>query len=439
MTLARVMLDIYMSQKGLFMKETLPKIGFSYFTSPNFHLNSQLSEWLPVIKDFGATSIIFQSGFSRAIPEDAFSISKELGIKPIVHFTSELPKARDLKKAAILIDTYQKRGVKEIILGDRPNEKWAWPSASWHDKNLVEHFLDRFIPLASYAAQEGVRPIFPPLQPGGDFWDTSFIDLAISGLKKRKLDKILQNLILSSFGYTFEKPLSWGKGGPERWTGAKPYQSQDDQEDQLGFHNFEWVQKIAERNLGFELPILILDAGFSGLVKQKESKEETLKSIKVVLSALGKEQGTLDLTESSLQWSDSVLGCYFSLEKLRILMQGHFPLTQFFEIFSVPKREKEPQRKINKEQKIISHYLLLPSHAGSVSDVVLNKVRPIIKKFKPAVGFSLFEASFAQKVSIFPDPILFTEEKINQLRSEGCIVEILPESGIEIATRLQGS
>jgi hypothetical protein len=114
-------------------------------------------------------------------------------------------------------------------------------------------------------------------------------------------------------------------------------------------------------------------------------------------------------------------------------------LTQFFEIFSSPKREKEPQRKINKEQKIISHYLLLPSHAGSVSDVVLNKVRPIIKKFKPAVGFSLFEASFAQKVSIFPDPILFTEEKINQLRSEGCIVEILPESGIEIATRLQGS
>lgn len=421
------------------MKETLPKIGFSYFTSPNYQLNSQLRDWLPVLKDFGASSIIFQSEFSRAIPEDVFVIAKELDIKPIVHFASELPKAKDLKKIAILFDTYKKRGVERIILGNRPNEKRAWPSSSWHDKNLVEHFLDRFIPLASYAIQEGIKPVFPPLQPGGDYWDTSFIDLAISGLKNRKLDQILQNLILSSFGYTFERPFSWGKGGPERWTGAKPYQSPEDQEDQMGFHNFEWVQKIAERNLGFKVPILILDAGFSGSPMQEENKEETVKSIKAVLSALGKDEGAKDVSETSIQWSDSVLGCYFSLERMTVFMQGHFPLTQFFEIFGLPKGEKKPQRKINKEQKIISHYLLLPSHAGSVSDVVLNKVRPIIKKFKPAVGFSLFEASFAQKVSIFPDPILFTEEKINQLRSAGCTVEILPESGIEIATRLQES
>ena len=420
------------------MNETLPRIGFSYFTSPNYQLHSQLSDWLPIMKDFGASSVIFQSDFLRAIPEDVFIISRESGIKPIVHFTSELPKARDLKKTAILVDIYKKRGVEEIIFGDRPNLKGAWPTASWHDKNLVEHFLDRFIPLASYAVQQGIRPVFPPLQPGGDFWDTSFIDLAISSLKNRKLESILQNLILSSFGYTFGKPLSWGMGGPERWTGAKPYQLQDGQEDQLGFNNFEWVKKIAERNLGFEVPVIILEAGFHGKSNQEKNKDEILKSIKSILAALGKGSAK-DLTDSAIKFPASVLGCYFSLEKIRILMDGHLPLTQFFEIFELPKQEKKPESKINKEPKIISHYLLLPSHAGSVSDVVLNKVRPIIKKFKPAVGFSLFEASFAQNVSIFPDPILFTEEKINQLRSAGCKVEILPDSGIEIATRLQGS
>jgi ribosomal protein L7/L12 len=420
------------------MNETLPRIGFSYFTSPNYQLHSQLSDWLPIMKDFGASSVIFQSDFLRAIPEDAFIISRKSGIKPIVHFTSELPKARDLKKTAILVDIYKKRGVEEIIFGDRPNLKGAWPTASWHDKNLVEHFLDRFIPLASYAVQQGIRPVFPPLQPGGDFWDTSFIDLAISSLKNRKLESILQNLILSSFGYTFGKPLSWGMGGPERWTGAKPYQLQDGQEDQLGFNNFEWVKKIAERNLGFEVPVIILEAGFHGKSNQGKNKYEILKSIKSILTALGKGSAK-DLTDSAIKFPASVLGCYFSLEKIRILMDGHLPLTQFFEIFELPKQEKKPESKINKEPKIISHYLLLPSHAGSVSDVVLNKVRPIIKKYKPAVGFSLFEASFAQNVSIFPDPILFTEEKINQLRSAGCKVEILPDSGIEIATRLQGS
>jgi len=420
------------------MKESLPKIGFSYFTSPNYQLQSQLNDWLPVLKDFGASSIIFQSEFSRAVPEDAFIIAKKLGIKPIVHFVSELPKAKDLNRLAFLLDTYKKRGVEKIIFGDRPNEKTSWPTASWHDKNLVEHFLDRFIPLASYAVKQGIQPVFPPLQPGGDFWDTSFIDLAIIGLKNRKLNSILQNLILSSYGYTFGKPLTWGEGGPERWTGAKPYQVDENQEDQLGFYNFEWVQKIAERNLGHEVNVMVLEAGFHGAPRQKENKEETIGSIKAILCSLGKEKGSKDWTDPGIHWTDSVAGCYFSLEKIKDLMEGNFPLTQFFEIFGLPPREKKPQRKISNEQKVISHYLLLPCHAGSVSDVVLNKVRPIIKKLKPTVGFSLFEASNAQKVSVFPDPILFTEEKINQLRSAGCTVEILPNSGIEIATRLQG-
>jgi hypothetical protein len=88
-------------------------------------------------------------------------------------------------------------------------------------------------------------------------------------------------------------------------------------------------------------------------------------------------------------------------------------------------------------QKHLAHYLLLPSYESGVSDVVLNKVRPIIKKLHPTMGFSLEEASHAEKVSIFPDPYLFKEQQINQLRSAGCEVEILPESGIEIATRLQ--
>jgi hypothetical protein len=80
---------------------------------------------------------------------------------------------------------------------------------------------------------------------------------------------------------------------------------------------------------------------------------------------------------------------------------------------------------------------LLPSYAADVSDVVLNKVRPLIKKYKPTVGFSLEEAFCASKVSIFPDPYLFTDEQINRLRDAGCEVEILPQSGIEIATLLQ--
>jgi hypothetical protein len=44
----------------------------------------------------------------------------------------------------------------------------------------------------------------------------------------------------------------------------------------------------------------------------------------------------------------------------------------------------------------------------------------------------------AKRVSVFPDPLLFPEEKLNTLRSAGCQVDILPQSGIEIATQLNG-
>jgi len=67
MTLALIFQDIYYSRKGFYMNETLPKIGFSYFTSPNYQLHSQLSDWLPIMKDFGASSVIFQSSFSLPI------------------------------------------------------------------------------------------------------------------------------------------------------------------------------------------------------------------------------------------------------------------------------------------------------------------------------------------------------------------------------------
>jgi hypothetical protein len=90
------------------------------------------------------------------------------------------------------------------------------------------------------------------------------------------------------------------------------------------------------------------------------------------------------------------------------------------------------------DHKFLSHYLLLPSYASGVSDVVLNKIRPLIKNLKPTVGFSLEEALHASKVSIFPDPNIFKDEHIRTLRQAGCKVEILPNSGIEIATYLQG-
>ena len=113
-------------------------------------------------------------------------------------------------------------------------------------------------------------------------------------------------------------------------------------------------------------------------------------------------------------------------------------MNEFFKKLFPPRTANEQNlSKTTNENKFIGHYLLLPTYTSGVPDNVLDKVRPFIKAFLPTVGFSLEEALCASKVSVYPDPYLFSDEKINQLRSSGCYVEILPDYGIDIATLIQ--
>jgi hypothetical protein len=422
------------------MTKTNQKIGFSYFTSPEFLVRKRVETWFPILRQLGGSLVVLESGFDRAIPEDVFQSAKNHSLEPIIHFTFELPLARKFNELSVLLDAYNKWGVKTVILGDKPNCKDAWPTAGWHYDNLVDHFLDRFIPLANYIAQIGMTPVLPPLQPGGDYWDTAFVELVLRGLKRRRLTSLLEKLNLSSYGYTFNRPLSWGAGGPERWSSSRPYLTPDGQQDQLGFQNFEWHQAMALRVTGKQIPVLILDAGAPGDEKLLQNQDRAIESIQLILQACrGKENGEIASEDEYPVFNGSVLGCTFSMDSLLELMKDDLSIEVLHGIFKPEESEQAKNILTNTSLKQIEHYLLLPTHESGVSDVVLNKVRPIIKILRPTIGFSLEEAMSARKVSVFPDSVVFTDEKINRLRTAGCIVDILPQSGIEIATSLQGS
>lgn len=414
------------------------KFGYSYFQKPKYYVKKQVVEWISSIKTLGASMVLIESTFDRAIPEDVFLTTKEFELEPIIHFKSELPLARKFNDVSILFDVYAKWGVKYVILADRPNLRQSWLSTGWQFENLVDHFLDRFIPLANYAVRRGLTPVLSPLQPGGDYWDTAFAELAFKGLRQRRLDEVVEKLVLGCYGFTFNKKLTWGSGGPQRWPSSKPYLTPDGQEDQLGLHNYEWIQAIAEQTIGNKLPVLILNAGHPGTFYSKPDAEKTLSDIQTIKESFG-GQDTEEFNHSELDLDRSILGIIFSLPTIARIVPDSLTPTSFLKMFQEKDVEKETSEKRKQELKIISHYLLLPSRSSGVSDVVLNKVRPIIKKYQPTVGFSLEEAALARKVSIFPDSLLFNEEKINTLRASGCLVEILPESGIDIATSLQGS
>jgi len=420
------------------MPKQAQEIGFAYFTSHEFQIDRHVNEWMKAIHIIGSSVVILHSAFDRAISEDIFQSAIENNLSPIVHFPDELPLARNFNDAAFLLDIYAKWGVSHVILGDRPNSKEAWPKAGWHYENIVDHFLDRFIPLANHAVRNDMIPIMSPLMPGGDYWDTAFIELVLTGLKRRQLGNILDNLMLSSYGFTYNKPISWGRGGPEQWSSTKPYGTPEGQEDQIGFHNFEWIQAVGERAIGKKLPMIILDAGHTSLTSSQDDGRISIEYMKTIYELCVSTPSNEDSQASPVTLDDTVCWCTFSLDTINNAVGDPVSLDLFAQLFNEAKG-KEFVSKPDNQSKMISHYLLLPSYTSGVSDAVLNKVRPLIKHFHPTVGFSIDEAMYARKVSVYPDPILFSDETLNQLRSTGTIVEILPESGIEIATIIQNS
>jgi hypothetical protein len=413
-------------------------LGFEYFSSPEFLVLKRVRDWLPVLKQLGASAVVIQSGFDKAIPEDIFLAARDQQLTPVVHFTMELPLARKFNEVAFLMDVYAKWGVSEVILGNKPNSKSSWTATAWHYDSIVDHFLDRFIPLANHAVRAGLSPALPPLQPGGDYWDTAFVELVLGGLKRRQMEGILDCLSLTSYGYTFNRPLSWGAGGPERWLGVKPYQTPEGQQDQLGFNNYAWQNAMGLRATGKNFPISILDAGSSGMKFVQSNYQAMKKDIKTIYaSILGKLAPNSSKTEMAVMLDDSVKQVFFSLDNIAKLMQNKISSKELIEFFKEPKHAGKTIKSVEDSGKVFDHYLLLPAHTSGISDVILNKIRPLIKHRQTTVGFSPSEAKFARKVSIYPDPIVFSDEVIDELRSAGCTVEILPDSGIDIATMIQ--
>lgn len=420
------------------MVENNRNIGFSYFSSPEYLLMGQLEAWLPAIHRWGGTEVVIDSDFDIAVPEDFFIQAQNNNLSPIVHFSSSLPSAKNFNGCALLLELYKRWGVTKVILGDQPNNQRGWSNATWHYETFVETFLDRFIPLANHAIRIGLQPIFAPLEPGGDYWDSAFLELALTGLKNRKMDALLDSLILASYGYTFNKSLSWGAGGPERWPGSKPYQTPEGQEDQLGFHNYEWALAVSQCVTGNRMPVIILDAGRPYWQNDSKNENEAISSIKTILKACTSHHSKDEVSDKQNPLLNGhVIACIYSFDTLKSLLGERFSIEQLDTMFFTSNQKNGHNSHPSGEQKVFEHYLLLPAYASGVPDVVLNKVRPLIKTLRPTVGFSIEEAARASKVSVYPDPFLFNEEQINQLRRAGCNVEILPQSGIEIATLLQ--
>jgi len=276
------------------------RLGFHYYPDTIHYRIHDLDSWLPELNRLGASWITLLAPAERAIPEFFLNGLLAANIQPVLHFQLPIHQPLSNEPFRLLFNNYARWGVRYVALCDRPNVRTNWHSSSWAQTDLVERFLDYYLPLAGVALQEGLTPIFPPLEPGGDYWDLSFLQTALRAIQRRGNERLLEVLVLGAYAWTRKRPIDWGAGGPERWPEAHPYLTPPECQDHLGFRIFDWYLAISQQELGVRLPIILLRAG--------SLPEDHVKTEGAIVEGIGHAQANLALARLLSGEMDSVTG-----------------------------------------------------------------------------------------------------------------------------------
>lgn len=442
------------------------RLGFHYFADTNHYREIDLQSWLPELHRLGAAWLTLLAPSGWAIPEYFITGLLAGGIQPILHFPLTLEAPPDYQELSLLLRNYARWGARYAAFYDRPNRQHAWLASGWAQTDLVERFLDAYLPLAQTASDVGMHAVLPPLQPGGDYWDLAFLQLTLRSLRRRSLDHLLDELILGAYAWAGNRPLGWGEGGPGRWPGARPYQSAPGMQNQQGFRIFDWYLAIAEQELGHPLPIFLLRAG----VCPGDQTDPTQPAVDEAAHAQGNLaiarclSGEADLPGCQQPVPEEVLAC--SLWLLADEADGPYAHQAWFQVggrtlpaVDALRRwagETDPQtgagalRSASTAKRIsqivsaapveadellrpISHYVLLPLYAWGAAEWSLDLITPLLQTSRATVGFSTEEARMAERVTVVGGDMAISEAVIAELRQAGCLVDRILEDGTVVA------
>ncbi len=298
-------------------RETRTRLGVNYLADTLHYGVQDAQHWATELINLGAQWILLQAPTERAIPETFLMPFIDAGINPVLHFNLPNDALKFGEGYQVLFNHYARLGVKYAIFYDLPNVRQNWTASVWAQEDLVERFLDQFLPLAELALYEGLTPVFPALEPGGDYWDLAFLRAALKNLQRRGNQRLLDSLVLAINAQAGNRPLDWGAGGLDRWPGVRPYQNQPGMQDQRGFRTFDWYMDICYQELGKSLPFFLLRTGSQPgdqqeadfpMVDQQASIDRNLS----IIRWLHHSHETPDLSEKA---PDEIIACFFDLNK----------------------------------------------------------------------------------------------------------------------------
>jgi len=431
------------------MKDSISRLGYHYYPDDLHYTDNDAARWIPVLKEMGANWLVLKSSADRAIPEYFLEQVLAAGIEPVIHIPATA--GTRLRDVDSLLSSYANWGIRYVVVYDRPNLRINWRDQEWTRGRLVERFMDFMLPILERQMELGLIPILPPLEPGGDYWDTVFLESALHILQRRAKPQLIDKLVLGVYAWTNDLPLDWGKGGPDSWPETHPYHTPPNGQDQCGLNIFDWYEAICQANLGKALPMLTLAGGAvvdqaseMSLSHQAEQNIAILRMLKseelsphvlgfafYCLTANGNngtsmgwfnEDGSnlpvVDLFQRLIDQSDLMSAHYSSYPDADDVSEGIFKGLPHSEI----NQNSMPNLPAGKR---LRHYVLLPSSVELEKLWDWETFGEFIRTARPAIGFSADEAKIASRVTLIGNENIFPTDLENSLIQTGCIVSRL--------------
>jgi hypothetical protein len=425
------------------------RLGFHYFPDVMHYRDSDLVRWLPELQAFGAAWVVLYAQDDHAIPEPFLSGLINANIKPVLHIHSSTSYPARIESIKSLLNAYASWGVRHVTFFDQPNMLSSWSPTAWAQDKLADRFLDLYLPYAEAALSLGMTPITPPLQPGGNYWDTAFLRDLLSAIKRRGYLSILEHMALGAYARIGNRPLNWGSGGPERWPASKPYLTPESSQDQCGFRIFDWYLAITKAVTGKMVPVILFEVGCHNdestdpRYSPVTMEEHTSNHVEIARALAGQETEVDAIPpevmacnfwpvctapghpEAAHAWYQSKGGKQTVVEALRNWAQSITP---------VPQNAASTTSHGNINPHPIAHYLLLTEELWGKQGHSSPILRNFLQKYKPAIGFSPSEAALARRVTIYGSAQMISDIVVDQLISAGCQVERIQEDGTLIAS-----
>lgn len=410
-------------------------LGFLYSPDARHYSRDDLQRFLPELRAMSASWLTLLATPSLAVPEFFLRELLSHGIEPVVGIVAPpdaLPAPAELRPQ---LRVYAEAGLHYVFFSRHPNMMASWSTEAWLQPDLGARFATGLLPAIATAQEAGLVPLLPPLYPGGDFADIAFLEAELDTIAAQRPGSF-DRIGIAIASYAFGRPLTWGKGGPDRWPDAHPYLTPPGTEDHCGFRLGEWYDTIVRRRFGYSLPLIAIEGG-SGAPQTNGAASPDAEAASAIACAVAAGDPVDAVFCVSLGLLSS--GDDARFEAAAYCKADGSRAEAATSLRALPRQrrrfawEAAPKSPALPQTKPLYHYLLLPKleptrsrsrilgHWGTSDE--WRTAEAYIRRFRPACGFSPEEAANAEFVTIVGDGLGISPTTERLLRAAGCKVE----------------